>query len=74
MEAYNYDEELDRQRNLNEVYTKDKVVLIRMITFFNNVEAKYDFDYCIRKCKKHRQFYINYKEKLKAFGKDKTIY
>ena len=74
MEEYDYNTELERQRTLNEVYTNDKVILIRMITFFNNVEAKYSYDYCIKKCKKHRQFYINYKKKLEKYGENNTIY
>ena len=74
MEEYDYHIELERQRTLNEVYTKDKVILIRMITFFNNVEAKYSFDYCMKYCQKHKRMYVKYKKKMEAHEKGKNIY
>lgn len=74
MEEYTYNEELDRQRVLNELYTKDKIILIRMIDFFNNIEAKYGYNDCIKFCKNHKEQFMLYKKKIEDYEKENTIY
>ena len=68
------DEELDHQRHLNDIYTKDKVIKLRLIDFVKNLEAKYDKATCIKKTQKHKLFYTNYCKKMKIFQKDNNVF
>ena len=74
MEEYNDDEELERQRHLNDVYSNDKVIKFRLIDFAKNLEAKFDKATCIKKTQKHKLFYTNYCKKMKIFQKDNNVF
>lgn len=68
------DEELERQRILNNIHLKDKVILIRMIDFFNNLEYKYGYDNCLRFCKNHKKQFMIYKNKMEKYNENNNLY
>ena len=74
MEAYNYDDELKRQNELNLKYLTDRIIKIRLIDYVKNLEAKYDTETIIKKTRKHKLFYTNYVRKMKIFEKNNTMY
>ena len=74
MEEYDYLIELDRQRELNEAYTKDKIVKIRLITFIKNLESKYDKSTCIKKAQIFKHSFKNYKTKMKLLEHYNNLY
>jgi hypothetical protein len=74
MEEYDYHIELDRQRELNEVYTKDVIVKIRLITFIKNLESKYDKKTCIKKAKIFKDSFRNYRKKMVIYQQNNNLY
>lgn len=68
------EEELDHQRHLNDIYTTEKIVKIRLITFIKNLEAKYDEKTCIQKASIFKNHFRNYRKKMVIFQQNNNLY
>ena len=68
------EEELDHQRHLNEIYTKDVIIKIRLITFIKNLESKYDKKTCIKKAKIFKDSFRNYRKKMVIYQQNNNLY
>lgn len=68
------EKELDHQRHLNNVYTTETIVKIRMVMFLKNLKSKYDKPTCIKKSKIFKDSFINYRKKMVIFKQNNNLY
>jgi hypothetical protein len=71
---YNYNDELQRQNDLNHKYVTDKIIKIRLIDYVKNLQAKYDTHTILKKTQKHKKFYTIYTKKMKIFEQNNNMY
>jgi uncharacterized protein YktA (UPF0223 family) len=68
------EEELDHQRHLNNVYTTETIVKIRLVMFLKNLESKYDKKTCMKKAKIFKDSFRNYRKKMVIYQQNNNLY
>ena len=73
-EAHSALAEIDRQRNTNEVFLKDKIVKIRLLDFLRNIKAKYTIEFYNKNSLIFKKEFKKYQTKMKIYVNNNNIY
>jgi hypothetical protein len=71
---YSYDDEIDRQRIKNEIFTKEKIILFKLIDLKQNLYFSRGIEHHNNSLNKIKNSLIRYEEELISYKKRKTRY